>query len=81
VGKLLYLLGQREPLGNEDIRSAFELKSRRRLRETYLGPALSAGLIQYTIHDKPNSRLQKYRLTEKGRGFVATMNPPANFEC
>ena len=80
VGKLLYLLGQRAPLGNEDIRSAFELKSRRRLRETYLGPALSAGLIQYTIPDKPNSRLQKYRLTEKGREFAATNNPPANFE-
>jgi ATP-dependent DNA helicase RecG len=76
VGKLLYLLGQREPLGNEDIRSAFELKSRRRLRETYLGPALSEGLIQYTIPDKPNSSLQKYRLTEKGRGFAATLNPP-----
>ena len=46
VGKLLYLVGQREPLGNEDIRSAFEVKSRRRLRETYLGPALSTGFIQ-----------------------------------
>jgi predicted HTH transcriptional regulator len=80
VGRLLYLLGQREPLGNEDIRSAFELKSRRRLRETYIGPALSAGLIQYTVPDKPNSRLQKYRLTEKGREFAATMNPPANLE-
>ena len=78
--RLLYLLGQRDPLGNEDIRSAFELKSPRRLRDTYIGPALSAGLIQYTIPDKPNSRLQKYRLTEKGRGFAATMNPPANME-
>ena len=81
VGKLLYLLGQREPLGNEDIRSAFELKSRRRLRETYLGPALSAGLIQYTIPDKPNSRLQKYRLTEKGREFAATALPSSFFKA
>jgi len=81
VGKLLYLLGQREPLGNEDIRSAFELKSRRRLRETYLSPALSAGLIQYTIPDKPNSRLQKYRLTEKGREFAATALPSSFFKA
>ena len=33
---------------------------------TYLAPALSAGLIQYTLPDKPNSRMQKYALTEKG---------------
>jgi hypothetical protein len=26
-----------------------------------------AGLLEYTIPGKPNSRLQKYRLTEKGR--------------
>lgn len=28
---------------------------------------LAAGLIAYTIPDKPNSRLQKYRLTDEGR--------------
>ena len=65
--KLLHLLAHREPLGNEDIREGFGLKSRRRLRETWLAPALSAGLIQYTFPEKPNSRLQKYRLTDAGR--------------
>ena len=30
------------------------------------------GLLEYTIPGKPNSRLQKYRLTEKGRLFVST---------
>lgn len=31
---------------------------------------LNKQLIEYTIPEKPNSRLQKYRLTEKGRLIV-----------
>ena len=67
VERLLILLSKGTPLGNEAIREAFGLKVRHHLRETYINPALAAELIEMTIPDKPNSRLQKYRLTEKGR--------------
>ena len=32
----------------------------------------SAGLLEYTLPEKPNSRLQKYRLTDKGRVLITT---------
>jgi len=31
---------------------------------------LSDGMVEYTLPDKPNSRLQKYRLTGKGRALL-----------
>ncbi len=48
------------------------LKDRLHFVREYLSPALKAGLIEMTIPDKPNSRLQKYRLTEAGRAFLAS---------
>lgn len=67
VRRLLELLESSGSLGNAEILTGFKLKDRRRLRETYIVPALGAGLIAYTIPDKPSSSNQKYRLTEKGR--------------
>lgn len=71
VEKLLRLLNQREPLSNGQIRTAFSLRSRRRLRETYIKPAMAAGLVVPTIPTKPSSRLQSYRLTDSGRAWLA----------
>ncbi len=43
------------------------LKGRDNFEKLYLAPALTAQWVERTIPDKPNSRLQKYRLTEAGR--------------
>jgi len=55
----------------EELQALMELKDRKSFSELYLKPALEAGLIEMTIPDKPNSRLQKYRLTEKGVAAIA----------
>ena len=33
---------------------------------------LDKNLLEWTVPDKPSSRLQKYRLTKKGRGYLAS---------
>jgi ATP-dependent DNA helicase RecG len=38
-----------------------------------LQPALVAGYIEMTLSEKPNSRLQKYRLTEKGFNILQSL--------
>lgn len=51
----------------DELQAALRLEGRRNFSERYLNPALAAGLIEMTIPDKPNSRLQKYRLTSAGK--------------
>jgi hypothetical protein len=58
-------------MSREAMQSALGLKDRKSFRERYLGPALAEGLVEMTIPAKPSSRLQKYRLTEKGRRVLA----------
>jgi Fic family protein len=53
-------------MSREVLQSVLGLRDRKSFRERYLIPALLDGLIEMTITDKPNSRLQKYRLTGKG---------------
>ncbi|MGD9975341.1 MAG: Fic family protein [Desulfatirhabdiaceae bacterium] len=74
VRRLLELLESSGSLGNAEILTAFKLKDRRRLRETYIAPALGSGVIAYTIPEKPRSSNQKYRLTEKGRKLLEILS-------
>ena len=60
----------------QEMQASLGLKHEEHFREAYLVPALSAGLIEMTIPDKPTSRLQKYRLTDKGRAWLAARRSP-----
>ncbi|WP_249337084.1 Fic family protein [Serratia plymuthica] len=64
VGELLAVL--KGEMSRGAIQSALQLQDRKSFRERYLQPALHAGWIEMTLPDKPNSRLQKYRLTAEG---------------
>jgi ATP-dependent DNA helicase RecG len=55
------------PLSSAEIASALGHKTLSGNVRRALPALRDAGLLEYTIPDKPNSRLQKYRLTEKGR--------------
>jgi len=61
------------PLSPSELQQKLALKHRPTFRANYLYPALEKGWIEPTLPDKPNSRLQKYRLTEKGKGI--SINP------
>lgn len=67
VARLLQaLVGE---MSREKIQSVLGLQDRKSFRALYLSPALAEGLVEMTIPSKPNSRLQKYRLTETGRAW------------
>ena len=58
----------------QELQLALGLKHNEHFRKVYLLSALADGLIQMTKPDKPNSRLQKYRLTEKGHQILEANN-------
>lgn len=64
VIRLLRILGDRE-MNKAELMKVLGMSHVENFRLTYLQPALKAGLIEMTIPDKPNSRLQKYRRTGK----------------
>ncbi len=68
VDRLLQVI--EETMNRRAIQARLGLKAEKNFRLLYLRPALNAGLIEMTIPDKPNSRLQRYRLTEKGKAYL-----------
>jgi hypothetical protein len=54
-------------LGKKDLLGLLDYRQATGNYKKSINKLLQAGLIERTLPDKPNSRLQKYRLTEKGR--------------
>jgi ATP-dependent DNA helicase RecG len=55
----------------EQLQAAAGMKHREHFRKAYVEPLVNAGWIERTIPNKPTSRLQRYRLTDKGRVWLA----------
>jgi ATP-dependent DNA helicase RecG len=64
--QILHLLKEKEHSKKEMAISFGHKKTYRYLDET-VRSLVEAQMIAYTIPDKPQSRLQEYRLTDKGR--------------
>ena len=61
------------PMGKAEIaRKLGKSKPTRYLNEL-MAHLVQQVFVQYTIPEKPNSRMQKYRLTEKGRQLLKKM--------
>ena len=69
VIRLLSVLQQGE-MSAGHLRVTLKIKHRPTFRVNYLHPALEKEFIEYTTPDKPSSRLQKYRLTQKGMVYL-----------
>lgn len=65
VKQLILLLAGDEK--RDVLQKKLNIKNRDYFRKAYIKEALFSELIEMTIPDKPNSRFQKYRLTEKGK--------------
>lgn len=61
------------PLGMSELRETLRIRDRATVRESYLRPCFQACLVELTLPGAKRSRLQKYRLTEKGRERLAAL--------
>lgn len=57
-------------MSRQEIKNLLRLKDDEHFRKSYLNPALSSGMIEMTISEKPRSSKQKYRITDLGKKVV-----------
>jgi ATP-dependent DNA helicase RecG len=58
------------PASRSEIATSIGHKSITRSIRRALSDLMNVGFAEYTIPEKPNSRLQKYRFTAKGRALL-----------
>ncbi len=58
-------------LSRKEIFAAIGMNGDSRSFKRHIEPLLADGFIKMTVPDKPNSRLQKYRLTDSGKAFIS----------
>lgn len=62
-------------MDRQEIQNKIGLAHRENFRSNYLKPALEQDFVEMTIPDKPNSRLQRYRLTTEGIKRLEKLKP------
>ena len=68
--KVLVALKGGDVMSTSELAEKVGISQPKNMRRRYLRLLLDMGLVEYTIPQKPNSRLQKYRLTDKGRSAL-----------
>jgi ATP-dependent DNA helicase RecG len=56
--------------GITDLMAVLSWTNRTKFRNKYLNFLIGEGLLEMTIPDKPQSSLQRYRLTAKGKEWL-----------
>ncbi len=68
-------------MDRQEIQDKLGLTHRENFRANYLKPALEKGFVEMTIPEKPNSSLQKYRLTILGKQLKNKRSNESNRYC
>ena len=64
-------------MSRSELLAGLGLTNETRNARRHLDPLLEAGLIEWTVPDRPNSRLQRYRITDAGRARLNSSLGPA----